>query len=355
MRIVIRVDASQHIGSGHVMRCLVLAEELKIKGHNVAFATRAQESDLNQIIQNRGFAIIGLKQVSQYRLPKNSADYEAWLHVSEEEDFKDFLKKTGDADMVIVDHYGIGKMWHEMLKNELDCTLMVIDDLVREHSADIVLDQTLNRQPHAYTALHKCLALTGTRFALLAPAFHQVRKQLAPRPESQAHRILISMGGIDAPNTTLKVLEALGRASTPFKSTVLLSERAPHYEAVKAFALKHSGWLQHYSFIDDMATFMANYSIGIGAPGSSSWERACLGIPSVIIPIADNQLTIAQELEKTKAAILLKRSEIEHRLEATLYQLIHKWPKYRVKNLALCDGQGCKRAIQEIESFISAA
>lgn len=349
--VVIRVDSSAHIGSGHVMRCLVLGSCLKDSGCIVQFATRGQPSDLNDLIEEKGFKIINLTRPKKFKVPNNSSDYSSWLQVTEDFECKDFLEKVTYADLVIVDHYGINIKWHQQVKKSLKCTLMVIDDLVRPHKADIVLDQTLNRQSSEYTSYHPCLALTGTDYALLKPDFASAREVLKKQPRLK-HNILISMGGIDKPNASLSVLTALLNEEKILPVTVLLSQRSPNYEQVKSFALKHSEWVEHIEFVDDMPALMSQFSIMIGAPGSTSWERACLGIPSIVVPIADNQNTIAQQLEQANAVKVVGLNDITADLSYALQEIITQWESYSRHNLALCDGLGCKRTIQQLNRFI---
>jgi len=352
MKVVFRVDASQFIGSGHVMRCLVLAEALRFDGHTVVFATREQTSDLNTFINNKGFELIHLMQPATWQTPKNTADYEAWLQVSEDQDYQDFVSKVVNVDLVIVDHYGLNALWHKKVKQTLKCKLMVIDDLVRLHNADIVLDQTLNRCQKEYTDLHPCLALTGTDFALLKPDFKHVRESLLKKQSPQKHTLLISMGGIDQPNASLNVLNALKNEAQKLPTTVLLSKRSPSYEQVKLFALSNNEWVEHIEFVEDMPNFMSKYSIMIGAPGSTSWERACLGIPSIIVPIADNQKNIAQQLADANAVKVVELNDIKTELFSALQDIITQWKSYSRHNLALCDGLGCKRTIKQLERFM---
>lgn len=352
MRVVFRVDASQHIGSGHVMRCLVLAEALRDNGYSVLFATRAQVADFNGFILSKGFSVINLMQPCYWLTPTSSADYTAWLQVSEIEDSQDFIYKVANADLVIVDHYGINVKWHKQVKQHLSCTLMVIDDLVREHEADIVLDQTLNRDALEYTKFRDCLALTGTDYALLKPGYRFSQKALLHSAPPEQHTILISMGGIDLPNASLSVLVALQHLVEKIPTTVLLCKRSPNYEKVKAFVNTNNDWVNHVDFVDNMPEFMAKYSIMVGAPGSTSWERACLGIPSIIVPIAENQQTIALQLESANAVKVVELENIKSDLIASLEEILSQWQSYRARNFALCDGLGCDRALKQLKGFI---
>ena len=169
MNIVIRVDASVNIGSGHVMRCLVLAEALKEKNYSVTFVCRSQSGDMVSFIKERGFDVVCLDEIIPAIQPKNSADYLAWLQCPIEKDTNDFLSRINNADIVVTDHYAIGKEWQSIVRKKLNCHIVAIDDLERAHDADLVLDQTLGRTKQSYPDI-KC-ALTGSEYALLNPNF----------------------------------------------------------------------------------------------------------------------------------------------------------------------------------------
>lgn len=333
------------------MRCLALAEELRDTGYEITFATREQASDLNSFILENRFKLINLKKPQKYQLPRGTADYARWLQIPEKEDAEDFISKMTDIDLVIIDHYGINRNWHELVKKELGCKVMVIDDLVREHNADLIVDQTLNRKHSEYSKLQRCIALTGTKYALLKPGFAVARKKLKHSPK-QKNKILITMGGIDQPNASLQVLKALLGMKLEIPTTVLLSERSPNYESVKTFALANPSWVEHVDFVCDMPTFMSKYSIVIGAPGSSSWERACLGIPSILVPLAENQNAIAEELEKADAVKVVKLNDITKDLSYALDGIISCWENYSVNNFELCDGLGIERIIMNINFLL---
>ena len=133
--------------------------------------------------------------------------------------------------------------------------------------------------------------------------------------------------------------------------TVLLNPKAPHYKEIREFSLNNESWLTHIDFVDNMAKLMSKSSIAIGAPGSTSWERACLGIPSIIIPLAENQRDIANNLEIAKAAIKVELVEIESNLFNAIQELINSWQAYYETNISLCDGLGRERVLQEIQKL----
>jgi UDP-2,4-diacetamido-2,4,6-trideoxy-beta-L-altropyranose hydrolase len=380
VNIVIRTDASLHIGSGHVMRCLVLAQGLTTQGHQVRFVCRSQPGDLITFIENKGFCVYQLAQAKTELIPVTSADYAAWLQVSWQQDVQDFLLQVDVADLVIVDHYALNADWQQRIGQALNCKIMVIDDLVRHHHADLILDQTLLRSSDEYqsdhhashnTSDHTChhtvhhtlhqtshhtgQVLTGCDFALLNPQFSYYREQaLANDVLSSRPRLLLSMGGIDQPNATFSVLTALADMPTLLRPlvTVLLGPRAPHYRQVKAFCLQHDDWIHHLDFVDNMAALMLQQQVAIGAPGTTSWERACLGLPSIIIPLAENQQTISRNLVAVDAAYKVERDEITEHLQRTYQALLQNWSRLRVNNLKLCDGLGLNRVLKAMADLV---
>ena len=351
MNILFRADASIHIGSGHVMRCLVLAKILSNRGHKVTFATRPQKGDFVDYIQQQNIQIIELLRASESTSPQNENDYTAWLKLTWLEDANDFIQKAGEVDLVIVDHYGINKEWEKHVSQSLNCKIFVIDDLVREHCANLILDQTFGRQEQEYiTANKETRILTGSQYSLLAPQYSELRKQTEQKKSKSTDcKVLVTMGAIDTPNVTLKVLQALSIIEN-INVTVLLSPRAPHYESVSLFCTNIPS-ITHIDFSEDVATLMLEHDVAIGAPGSTSWERACLGLPSIIIPIADNQIDIAENIANAGAAIKLAIEDIEVEFKNTFKLLIDKWLEYRVANLKITDGLGVYRIAYEIEQF----
>jgi UDP-2,4-diacetamido-2,4,6-trideoxy-beta-L-altropyranose hydrolase len=343
--VVIRVDASVWIGSGHVMRCLVLADSLNRFGYSVRFACLEQEGDMIGYIEQRCYKVIKLTPPDMFQIPKYSSDYEAWLHKSPLEDASDFLKSIKNTDLVITDHYGIGKSWHNIVKVELSCLIVAIDDLVREHNADLIIDQTLGRVADEYKT--KGRVLSGTKYALINDSFAVARPQAEKRRFCLTKpKVMISMGGIDRPNATISVLKSLvGSVQAEF--TILLSKRAPHYQEVTDWCSQYDD-VHHHEFVEDMAAIMLEHDIAIGAPGSTSWERACLGLPSIIISLADNQREICKQLVHHGAVIEVKLDDIAEQISGAFNMISTNWTEFSRRNLFLCDGKGTARVTAEI-------
>ncbi len=354
MNIVIRVDASIYIGSGHVMRCLVLATALKEQGHNVCFFSRPQQGDLIDFIRSKEFIVKELVTPTHWLIPKHNADYTAWLQVNWQEDAKSLITQIECVDLVIVDHYGLDANWELFIKTTLECKIFAIDDLLRQHQAEMILDQTLLRVPSEYNELNpNAIAITGCDFSLLNPHFVDYRKKAlhSCTPPRQPH-VFVSMGGIDQPNATLKTLQILSTLITnkPY-ITVLLSPKAPHYQVVKAFCAHNTKWISHIDFTNNMAELMLKNHFSIGAPGTTSWERACLGIPSIIVPLAENQEVISSQLVNIGAAIKVGISEISDNLLTAYENMIKNWESMRLVNLAIVDGLGIFRVTQCINEL----
>ncbi len=358
MNIIIRTDASCYIGSGHVMRCLVLANGLKEQGHNVSFASRLQYGDLVRLIESKGFNVYQLKQPEQWLVPKDDTDYSAWLQVSWHKDAQSLIECVDSVDLVIVDHYGINTEWEEYVQKRLNCKLFIIDDLIRSHHADLILDQTLMRSEKDYRLKNpRARVLAGCEFALVSPIFALYKDTVCKVDHNNlSPKILLSMGGVDQPNATYKVLQTLKQSQFPLPQvTVLLNSKAPHYHQVKRFSQQNNNWITHIDFIDNMAHLMAQHTIAIGAPGSTSWERACLGIPSIIIPLADNQKDITQSLVQAHAVIKVTLEDIPDKLPTAICELNSHWTKFHNASKSLCDGLGLTRVITQVEQLFNNA
>ncbi|MDK9762842.1 UDP-2,4-diacetamido-2,4,6-trideoxy-beta-L-altropyranose hydrolase [Vibrio sp. D420a] len=345
-KIIFRVDASVWIGSGHVMRCLVLADELTKHSYQVAFACLPQKGDLCHFIQERGYSVIELTPPELQITPKHSSDYIGWLQRSIQEDIDDLVPYLDGVDWVICDHYALGQDWQKQIKQRTGVRILAIDDLVRKHCADIVVDQTLSRTAIEYETTGMVLA--GVDYALLSPNFSELRSCAEDRqPNLDNPRILISMGGVDLPNATFSVLKSLESKNVRANITVLMSPRSPHYSQVSDWC-KDRDNIEHIDFTNYMAQMMLEHDIAIGAPGSTSWERACLGLPSIVVPLADNQKDICHQLVAENLSRKVELNSIASELFNTYREVCSDWHQMHLNNLRACDGLGTRRVVSEI-------
>jgi len=301
MNIVIRVDAGMQIGTGHIMRCLTLAEELHRRNVHVQFICRAHPGHLGNMVSSKGFSITLLPAPIQSveTLQKNDI-YAEWLGVSQKEDAMQTIAALTPRkiDWLIVDHYGLDHEWETILRPYTH-KIMIIDDIAnRKHVCDLLLDQNFSQKlEERYSGLIPlhCNLLLGPRYALLKPEYAEYRKIQTPR-NGKIDKILIFMGGSDNVNLTGKVLELL---SIPelihIEVDVVLGENNPHRNEILQQAKNRPNTIV-YNARPHLADLMAQADLAIGAGGVTTWERMCLGVPTLVISIADNQKPACQAL-----------------------------------------------------------
>lgn len=315
MQVVFRVDASIQIGTGHVMRCLTLADELTHQGHECWFICREHPGHLGDQIICKGNSLTLLPVPADTPLQQKSSafdGYASWLGVPWQEDAKQTLNaiSTLDPDWLVVDHYALDAQWEYTLSSAVD-KVMVIDDLAnRPHECALLLDQTFGRRAEDYQlwVSDSCQLLCGAKYALLRPEFAELRPySLQRRSNPELRKLLITMGGVDKDNVTGWVLDALRECELPrdCQVVVVMGATAPWLEVVKQLAARLPWSTEVKVSVDNMAQLMADSDLAIGAAGSTSWERCCLGLPSILITIAENQKTVALNLQKAGAIVCL--------------------------------------------------
>lgn len=314
MKIVFRTDASLQIGTGHVMRCLTLADALLVAGAQCHFICRGHPGNLIEMIRRRGFWVTVLPLyveavVSPEQRVETQPNYATWLGVDWNTDAEQTKVGVGEmaVDWLIVDHYALDARWEQRLR-PVCRKLMVIDDLAnRLHDCDLLLDQNLGRDERDYEQFvpKTCVVLVGPQYALLRPVFASLRvESLRRRAIPKFKHLLISMGGVDQADATSKVLAALNECKLPedLSITVVLGQHAPWLEQVQYRSRKMKVPTEVKCNVENMAQVMACSDFAIGAAGSTSWERCCLGLPSMIGVLADNQVFIADALQAAGAA-----------------------------------------------------
>jgi UDP-2,4-diacetamido-2,4,6-trideoxy-beta-L-altropyranose hydrolase len=342
MNIAFRVDAGRDIGTGHVMRCLALAEVFRERGCAVLFLCRELDGNLNEFIRSqKGFDVAVLTadlpdaqqtaNILQTNLPENRWD---WL---------------------VVDHYG----WtadEEMTIRPFVRQILVIDDLAdRNHDCDLLVDQNYFPQLQARYARRvpsHCELLLGPKYALLRSEFAALHKRREPR-ESVVRKLLISFGGSDPTGETLKVLHALQTMDlSDLDIQVILGAAHADVEAVEAIAAALPQ-VSCYRQVNDMAERMLQADLFIGAGGITTWERMALGLPGLVIAVAENQVAFNEALAADGYQLYLGVSHqvteemIRQALSVMLRQpgickRIGEW------DAQLVDGFGCSRVIDRM-------
>lgn len=294
MRVAIRVDSSVAIGSGHLMRCLTLAERMrKEHGAEIHFISRDLEGNLLNKIKDAGFAVHVLPR---HALNVSLTGYAAWLTVSQTTDAEEacacMKSLPGTLEWLVVDSYALDKTWEKMLRPYVR-KIFVIDDLAnRTHDCDILLDQNFYLgMEHRYDGLTpaSCKLLLGPRYALLREEFYEVKKHLRKRT-GELRKILVFYGGVDKTNETMKALRALTKAGLKdVVVQVVVGNGNPHKEEIKAFCARNS-WMDYACQVNDMAERMNAADLALGAGGTTTWERCFLGLPAIVTAVAENQV-----------------------------------------------------------------
>lgn len=354
MRVVFRADASIQIGTGHVMRCLTLANELRRRGSHIQFVCRAHSGHLAEMIARQGF-LVSLLPKPELPHASNAAkeNYSFWLGVHQETDAAQTLEVLNSErpDWLIVDHYGLDAAWEKILRPYAG-KIMAIDDLAnRPHDCDLLLDQNFSLEEivnHKGTkdtkkeALKKgCLAqnssralgnykdlvsspdipsdsstagtsisensryknlvpatcqkLIGPKYALLRPEYARYRTTMNERT-GKIKRVLVFVGGSDSDNLTGMVLGALSEKKLAhLEVDVVVGANNPHADEI-ARQVTSRPHTNIYPPRPHLADLMSRADLAIGAGGVTTWERMCLGLPSIVISIAENQRPACQSL-----------------------------------------------------------
>ncbi len=354
MKFVIRADASLQIGSGHIMRCLTLADLLAQHGHDITFICREHDGHLADFIQQKGFNVQLLTKSADINFTKNHAHSE-WLGVSENDDFAQCQPILADLqpNWLIIDHYAIGKVWEQQAQQLLPTLkILAIDDLAdREHNCDMLLDQNFGRVSAAYQQIvpKNCRLLLGTRYTLLREEFSHWREKSLTRRKNVKHpkSILVNLGGVDKDNITLQILQSLNTfVPKDTQITVVMGKTAPHVASVQNFAKTANFACEVIVNANNMAELMANADVAIGASGSTTWERCCLGLPMVLIVLANNQTVIAEALvDKNVVKVVSDIAKLDEQLPILLNDLSENYKKFSQKSAELVDGHGATRVV----------
>ncbi|MCY1344668.1 UDP-2,4-diacetamido-2,4,6-trideoxy-beta-L-altropyranose hydrolase [compost metagenome] len=312
--VIFRVDASIDIGTGHVMRCLTLADMLSNFGFECRFVCRDHPGSMMRLIRHRGFAVSELpRPKEQVECHAGEPAHSHWLGVDWQTDARQTLSAIGRvrAAWLIVDHYALDWRWERFLRPSIQ-HLMVVDDLAdREHCCELLFDQSLGRSEADYRLLvpSDCQLLVGARYALLRPQFLGKRAySLARRRDAEPRRLLVTLGGVDKDNITERVLCSLYACALPKEADIIvvMGAHAPWLDAVRGRAARMPWKTRVVSNVDDMAALMSDADLAIGAAGGTSWERCALGVPTVMMVLAGNQREIAGKLASAGAARIVE-------------------------------------------------
>ncbi len=283
-QVVFRCDASPTIGGGHVMRCLALAETMGETGWDVTFASRPSTVATLPMLAQTGYA---LRHVT--------------AAITDEPGELTRLLPDG-CDLLVVDNYGWDATCERACRGWAQ-SILVLDDVTgRNHDCDVLLDSAAaNKLLYSNRVPGEAVVLTGPRHALVRRAFVRQRAAAMARRRGEPVRsVLVSFGATDPFNAAAIALDALAEILPEALVTVALSSHAPHLEALR----QRAGRRVRFALdVTDMASLLATADLAIGAAGGMAFERAALGLASVIVIVADNQRNLGALLASAGAAI----------------------------------------------------
>lgn len=337
------------------MRCLTLANVLKQSGAQICFVSRHLPEHLLSMLAAKGHEI-ALLEGTQNETALDELAHARWLGVSQAQDATDTLQALSDGswDWLIVDHYALDSRWETMLRYAARKILAIDDIADRQHDCDILLDQNLYADMESrYNGKvpGHCQLLLGPDYALLRDEFIRLHEQVKPRT-GPVKRVLIFFGGMDADNFTGRAIEALtGIDLTGLHVDVVIGEQHPCREQIKAACTQY-GFIC-YVQTDKVAELMAAADMSIGAAGSACWERCCLGLPALLVALADNQINIAKALDSIGACIYVGTAKATSVpvMRSAIANLLNAQDQLKLlskKAYSLVSGLGVDRVFQEM-------
>jgi UDP-2,4-diacetamido-2,4,6-trideoxy-beta-L-altropyranose hydrolase len=339
-RIAFRFDASAKAGTGHISRCVTLAKELARRGARIIMTLSTDVQQYCDWLESEGFAVRRVQDSSPF---------------SQKEDAQHFLESTtddGPFDWIVVDHYELEETWEFAVRGRTR-RILVIDDLpARSHDCDLLVDQNLSSED-AYSPYvpPSARVLAGPRYALLRQEFEQLHRNTRRRGE-RIQTVLVCFGGADSHDHTSAAVEALTPLAKSLQVVVVLGAANANAAAV-ANACRN---LPNHEILitpPNLATLLAQADLAIGGGGTMTWERACVGVPTVAVGIAANQVRVLKRvLEAGYALGIPEMLEPDVAAIRALVLTALRSPAMLAgmarRGLALVDGNGVQRVADAI-------
>ena len=339
------------------MRCLTLADVLKKQGAHIRFLCKNLPAHLIDMLIKTGMEYIALGENLIEDSIDNLIDVNLFC-ISQKQDYQATRNALSDQvwDWLIVDHYGLDFRWEGALRSSAR-HILVIDDIAdRQHDCDILLDQNYYadmQMRYDGKAPDHCQLLLGPDYSLLREEFRMLREKIKIR-NGKIKKILIFFGGVDSENYTTKAIEALSEINAELQVDVVIGAQHPFKEQIHSACINNN-YICHMQ-TPHIARLMAEADLALGAGGSASWERCCLGLPSLLVALADNQIAIARELSDINACVYIgNRDEVNaSNLKKWVRQLLanpNHIKKMSEKAFSITDGFGVFRVINKMRFY----
>jgi len=328
------------IGTGHLMRCLTLASALREEGATCIFICRAHSTSLNDLVRKQGFTLHELPQA----IEPLTSDCLGVAKLQDAEETKNVIQGLPDVpDWLIVDHYGIDEEWERELRPFVK-RIFVIDDLAnRPHDCDILLDQNYTHNWNRYEGLvpEHCRLFLGPEYALLRSEFITARQKLEQQGWSQfdPRKVFVFFGGMDPQNYTGRALKIL-RAVGDFAPEVVIGRGNVHREEIEnEMQFFPEGHLHIQT--NQMAEIMLRCSWYLGSGGSITWERMCLGLTGIVLPISEDQISLTEALVQDGLAFQVNCLDDIRNFDLEYFYKFLKQSNHLC--IQMVDGEGTKR------------
>lgn len=339
------------------MRCLTLADELKRRGGQIRFVSRHIPVHMIDTLRSRGHEFVQLDS-TQCGVATDALVHSHWLGVSQAQDSEETIQALSDKDWdwLVVDHYALDARWEKVLR-QVAKSILVIDDIAdRQHDCDLLLDQNFySNMDSRYKGKipEYCRLLLGPRYALLRDEFRKIREQIKPR-SGPVNRVFVFFGSVDIGNYTGCTIDALsGLDISDIHVDVVIGVQHPFREQIESACARYE-FACHVQ-TDKMAELMAQADLAIGAGGSATWERCCLGLPTLVIGTANNQQR--QIADAAREGLIYSPD-----LTDDLFHLVHRhlisfmensFMRYAISrnDIQSVDGLGTVRVIRNLEDL----
>lgn len=331
---VFRVDSDPEIGAGHLMRCLIIADKLLMNGRKCVFLMAHVSEDNKKLIEKRGHCVVEIKNHEEYCS----------------------LLMAYKPEWLIVDHYKLDFKF-ELSNRAYVNKILVIDDYVdRCHDCDVLLDQSPFRHKDEYVSLKDNDRVTyclGHKYALVGPKFVNKRRDIFSLKENiEMKNGLICLGGSDPKNITMELLQAIERVDSlrHIFWHVIAGVNNKNWKKIKSYCLASDLNIVLKKNIENIENIMHQADFSIGGLGMMVWERACIGLPSLSIKIADNQSSNEMMVNKYKLGEVLHISDISsEKIDEKITSLRTNYSEYIENGFKLVDGMGVDRLIDVMD------
>ncbi len=357
-KIAFRVDSSIKIGAGHLMRCLNIAKFLRLQGHDCIFISKKHNGNYNHLIEGNDFALIEIDAGDINQINHIDDLYMSWLgsSYSEDAEYTNEILANNSCQYLFVDHYGIDERWEECCRTQT-LKIIAIDDLAnRNHSVDYIIDHNAGRlnADYANINLNDAQLLIGPKYALLHSRYGELRNQaIGKRNSNEIKDILISFGSSNQTPIIKNILESFHNAkiNSNFHLTLALGSSINNHEDIYLLAKKITTKIDLHINTNQMPDLILQADFCVGAGGVNALERCCLGLPSAILCLSENQVPGSIALEKMGCCnILNSYPSMDYSFTDIIDSINNKNDLIKMTNQCfnIVDGKGIERVYKKI-------